>query len=154
RGEPLRHPFPAGAYGYDGAAVVENWQGPNLTAERGSTLYFLEAKATWQPRADLFLAAEYLLGTTGTSYGRWGWHGFAFLADYSVNARMHVFGRWSALDDSDWLITGIFMKAQELSCGIGYEIADGVEIRAEYRHDFSNVTPDFDSVSIHLAMSF
>ena len=30
-GRPLRPPYPSGGYGYDGAAVVENWQGPNLS---------------------------------------------------------------------------------------------------------------------------
>jgi hypothetical protein len=67
---------------------------------------------------------------------------------------MHVFARWSALDDSNWLITGIFQKCQEVSGGVGYQIFDGVELRGEYRHDFSNVTPDFDSISIHLTFPF
>lgn len=138
----------------DPAAVALNWQGPYLIAERGSTLYYLQLKATWRPRRDLMLAAEYLFGTTGTSYGRWGWHGWMLLADYAITDRTYIWGRWSALDDSDWLITGFFQKCQEVSCGIGYEIHDGVEVRVEYRHDFSNLTPDFDSVSIHLTATF
>lgn len=153
-GEPLESPYPAGAYGYDGAAVVENWQGPNFVAERGSTLYFLELKGTWRPRPDLTLGAEYLFGRTGTSYGPFGWSGWLVLADYNITDRTHIWGRYSALDDSDWLVTGIFMKASEVSCGIGHEVVDDVELRFEYRHDFSNVTPDFDSVSVHLLMSF
>jgi hypothetical protein len=150
----LRPPFPEGSYAEDGTGVVENWQGPYLYADRGSTLYFMEAKAVWKPRNDLTLSAEYLLGTTGTSYGRWGWRGWMVLADYSITDRMHVWGRYSALDDSDWLITGLFMKASEVSCGVGYEIFRDVEVRVEYRHDFSNVTPDFDSVSVHLTAAF
>src|SRR3989440_8201178 len=109
-GKPLRHPFPNEAYGYDGAAVVENWQGPNLVAERGGTLYFVDANATWRPRRDLTLALEYLLGRTGTSEGPWGWHGWMALIDYDLTDHTHLFARWSALDDSDWLITGIFQK--------------------------------------------
>lgn len=154
-GQPLRHPFPQDSYGDDGASVVENWQGPNLYAERGGTLYFVDAKATWRPRRDLTLSAQYLLGTTGTSGGgQVGWHGWLVLADYSVTDRLHIFGRWSALDDSDWLINEIYQKNQEVSGGAGYAFRDGVEVRVEYRHDFSNVTPDFDSVSIHLTMAF
>jgi hypothetical protein len=153
-GKPLRHPFPQDAYGYDPAAVVENWQGPNLVAEGGSTLYFTDLNVTWRPRPDLTLAVEYLLGRTGTSNGPWGWHGWMVLVDYELSDRTHVFARWSMLDDSDWLITGLFAKFQEVSCGVGHEIWDGVEVRIEYRHDFSNVTGDFDSVSIHLAMAF
>jgi Putative beta-barrel porin-2, OmpL-like. bbp2 len=153
-GRPLRPPFPSGGYGYDGAAVAENWQGPNLTAERRGTLYFVEAKATWRPVPDLMLAAEYLLARTDISNGSEGWHGWCVLADFDVDDRLHIFGRWSALDDSDWLVTGTFQKCQELSTGAGYQIFDGVELRGEYRHDFSNVTPDFDSVSVHLTFAF
>jgi hypothetical protein len=153
-GEELNHPFPPGAYGDDGAAVVQNWQGPNLVAERASTLYFVNVSAKWRPRHDLTLAAEYLLGTTDDDTGQWGWHGWLVLADFAVTDRMHVWGRYSALDDSDWLITGLFHKLQEASCGVGYEIREGVEVRGEYRRDWSTVTPTFDSVSIHLTMAF
>jgi hypothetical protein len=153
-GKPLRPPYPIDSYGSEGTFVVENWQGPNLVAERGSTLYFVDANMTWRVRPDLSLSLEYLWGRTGTSSGPWGWSGWMVLLDYSITDRVHIWGRYSALDDSDWIITGLFMKASEVSCGIGWEIHDGVEIRVEYRHDFSNVTPDFDSVSIHLTMAF
>jgi hypothetical protein len=153
-GKELRSPYPKGGYGGNGGEVVENWQGPNLTAESGSTLYFTELAATWRIRPDLTLSGEYLLGTTGTSYGYWGWSGVMVMADYSINDRTHVWGRYSWLDDSDWLITGIFQTCQEVDCGIGWEIVRDVELRFEYRHDFSNFTPDFDSISAHLLMSF
>lgn len=153
-GHPLREPYPDEGYGETGTSVVENWQGPNLYADRGGTLYFMEAKATWQPRSDLMLAAEYLLARTSTDEGNLGWHGWMLLADYMLTDRLHVFGRYSYLNDSDWMVTGVYQKAQEVSCGFGFEIWRDVELRAEYRHDFSNETPDFDSVSVHLAASF
>ena len=154
-GRPLRYPFEGGSYGADpAAAVVENWQGPHLTAEAGGTLYFTEVAASVHVTPDLTLSAEYLYATSGTHLGRWGWQGFLVTADDQVTDELHVFGMWSFLDDSDWLVTGIFQTCQELSCGFGYQIYDGVELRCEYRHDFSNVTDDFDSVSAHLTFTY
>lgn len=153
-GRPLPSPYPRDAYGSDSAAVVENWQGPNLTADRGGTLYFFDAKASWRMCLDFTVSAEYLVGTSGTSLGRWGWQGWMLLGDYDITDRVHVFGRWSYLDDSDWLVTGIFQRRQELSCGLGYQVCDGIEIRGEYRHDFSNATAGLDTVSVHLTFTF
>jgi hypothetical protein len=160
-GKPLRSPYGDNAYGDDDddaedsyASVVENWQGPNLTGESASTLYFGEGMLIIRPTTDLTLSAELLQGGTSSRSGRWGWSGYLVMADYQVTDPLHVYLRWSALDDSDWIITGIFQRLEEVSCGLGYEFFDGLEGRVEYRHDFSNATPDFDSVSFHLTFSF
>ncbi len=152
-GRSIRPPFNGDSYG-SSAGTIENWQGPNLEAERGGTLYFFEAKASWQVRRDLNLAGEYLIGSTSTSKGRWGWSGVMALATFDLTDRASLFARWSYLDDSNWLITGEFQRVQEVSGGIGYRITPKVEVRGEYRHDHSNVTGDTNSVSIHLAMGF
>jgi hypothetical protein len=153
-GRPLRAPYPQGAYGFDAGAVVENWQGPNFVAESDSTLYFIDARAEWRARPDLMLSAEFLYGTTRASWGGWWWQGFLLMADYDVSDRLHVYGRWSVLDDPDWLVTGIFQTRQEVSVGAGYHFPWNVEVRGEYRHDFSNATEDVDTVSIHLTVKF
>jgi hypothetical protein len=152
-GRPIHPPYPRNSYG-DGNSVIANWQGPNLMAESGGTLYFVEVKATWQVRPDLRLSAEYLQENTGTSRGNWGWYGFLVQADYDLSDRWHCFARWSYLDDNDWLVTGVFQIAQEVSGGLGYEIIDGVEVRGEYRHDFSSAEAGVDSVSIHLTFTY
>lgn len=158
RGRHMLQPF-ARAYGDDPesgaeAAVVENWEGPNFYAERGSTLYFFDASCTLRPSRDLTIVGEGLLGRTPTHRRNMGWGGFLMMANYDVTDQLHVFGRWSWLDDSRWLVTGTIQRCQELSIGAGYKLLEGLEIRGEYRHDFSSVTPDFDSVSLHVTFTY
>ncbi len=151
-GRPLRAPFKGGEYG--SSDVVENWQGPNLYAERGGTLYFMDAKAIWQPRPDLMLAAEYLVGSTSVSEASWGWWGAMALAHFDITDRLGVFARFSYLDDRDWLVSGEYQRLHEISGGVGYRINKYIEVRGEYRHDHGTVTGDSNSVSVHLAMGY
>ncbi len=125
-GKPIRHPYPQGGYGtgdndddgaYGNVTAIENWQGPNLFANRGGTLYFTDANVSWQPRTDLSLGAEGLLGTSGTSLGRWGWSGAMLTADFNLTDRLSLFARTSFLHDSDWLIYGKFEDLCEYSTG-------------------------------------
>jgi hypothetical protein len=153
-GRPLDPPYPLEGYGEHPEEVIANWQGPHLMAEQAGTLYFVDANATWRVFPDLTLAGEFLLGTTNSSSGTWGWHGWMGLARFDVTDHLHAFGRFCYLDDPDWLITGFFQTRREVSCGFGYEILDDVEIRGEYRHDFSNAYDDVDTLSIHLTLTY
>ena len=154
-GHSIQSPYAAGDYGDGGSnTLIANWQGPNLRAQAGGTLYFVEAKANWQATQDLQLAAGFLQGTTGTKLGRWGWFGFMIEADYNLTDRWRLFGQFSFLDDTNWLITGTFQRVYEYSIGTGYDICKGVEVRGEYRHDESNATGNSDTVSIHLALTY
>ncbi|HEY7118667.1 MAG TPA: outer membrane beta-barrel protein [Tepidisphaeraceae bacterium] len=139
-----------GEYAY-GRPAFANWQGPRFDAETGGTLYFLDAKAIWTPRADLTLAAEYLLGITSSSEGQFTWTGFMLLANYDITDRWRVFGRWSYLDDTDGVVTGTAQRLHELSAGLAYTLVRNVELRGEYRHDFSDKNDETDSVSVHLS---
>jgi Putative beta-barrel porin-2, OmpL-like. bbp2 len=149
-GQPLHSPFPPADYGDAGSGVFGNWQGPNLHAMSGSTLYFIEAMAVWQARPDLTLSAEFLQGSTGSSLGRWGWWGAMALINYDISDQWHLFAMYSYLDDSDWIVTGIFQRVQEVSGGVAYQICKNLELRGEVRHDASNAVGSVNSVSIHL----
>lgn len=157
-GRRMLQPFPR-AYGGDSeddaaAAVVENWEGPNFYAERGGTLYFIDGSCILRPTPDLTLAAEALFGTTRRHNVAYGWSGFLLMANYDLTDQLHVYGRWSWLDDSDWLVTGIIQRCQEMSVGAGYKLLEGLELRGEYRHDFSNALSGFDTVSLHLTFTY
>ena len=142
-------------YAYSGYEYdFGNWVGPSLEAERGGTLYFLDGTITWLPRPDLTLAAEGLFATGGSSAGRIAWGGALLLANFDITDRWRAFGRWSFLDDVDGLVTGVNGTRHELSGGVGFEVIRGLELRAEYRHDFSNVTTGLDSVSAHLTFGY
>ena len=171
-GRPLHQPYPQGSYGsgnqYGGAGpyggnqegpsvnanAIENWQGPNLYAGRAGTLYFTDANVTWHPREDLTLGTEFLLGTSGTSLGRWGWSGIMATADFNVTDRLSLFARYSYLDDSDWLIYGRFENLFEGSAGAGYKLTKDLEVRGEYRHDRGSESGNSDSVSLHVTVGF
>ena len=153
-GRHLQSPYERYGDEADPGSIVENWQGPNLYATSKGTLYFVEASAQFQPFPDLSLSAEYLLGTTGTSNQREGWQGWMVLVDYDLTDRLHLFARYSYLSDTDWIITGIFQRHQEESFGAGYHLTKWMELRAEYRHDYSNAVPGVDTVSVHLSLVF
>ena len=100
---------------YDGLSYadgVANWEGPNLTGESAGTLYFGEASFIVRPSPDWTISAECLQGGTSTRSGRWGWSGCMAQVDYQVIDPLHVFARWSLLDDSDSIITGTFHRGQ------------------------------------------
>jgi hypothetical protein len=139
------------SYSSSSDVVVGNWLGPDFEARRGGTLYFLDAKATWMPTPDFTLAAEGLFGTTGSSDGRASWGGVLLLATYDITDRWRAFGRWSFLNDAQGLVTGAAQRRHELSAGVRYQIVRNAELRAEYRHDFSDETDGIDSVSVHLS---
>ncbi len=134
--------------------ALGNWTGPNLDADRGGTLYFLDGTATWLPRPDLTLAAEGLLAANGPSAGRLAWWGALVLANYDITDRWRLFARWSFLNDIDGLVSGLAQRRHELSVGVGFEVIRGMELRGEYRHDFSNADGNLDTVSAHLTFAY
>jgi hypothetical protein len=153
-GQYIHAPYDDDNYnGLSYADGVENWEGPNLTGESAGTLYLGEASFIVRPSSDWTVSAECLQGATSSRSGRWGWSGCMVQVDYQVIDPLHVFARWSLLDDSDSIITGTFHRGQEASCGFGYEFIEGLEGRVEYRHDFSNAASGLDSVSFHLTFS-
>jgi hypothetical protein len=152
-GEPIHHPYEH-AYGGDSGTAALNWQGPNLSAERKGTLYFFETTAVWEVLSDLTLSAEFLVGTTNTQGKSQDWWGVAAQADYNLTRNLHAFGRYSYIDDHRWLITGFFQRRQEFSAGAGYRFLGHFEVRAEYRHDWSDSQEDVDSVSVHITLTW
>jgi hypothetical protein len=141
---------PGSAYYGDGAAA-ENYWGPSLDAVNGGSLYFFDLKVIWKPTREITLCGEYLFASNISSKGRFEWDGVMFLANYDINDRVRVFGRWSFLNDPDWIVTGIFQRRHEISAGVAYQFYRDIETRAEYRHDFSSAAPDQDIFSINLS---
>jgi hypothetical protein len=144
---------PDGSY-YGSDAAVENWWGPNLDAVNGGSIYFFDLKMTWRPLPPLTLCGEYLFANNTSSKGRFEWDGVMFLANYDVNDRFRVYGRWSFLNDPDWIVTGIFQRRNEISAGVAYQFYHNIETRFEYRHDFSSAVPDQDIFSVNLSFGF
>jgi hypothetical protein len=143
----------SGSY-YESGNAVENWWGPSLDAVNGGSLYFFDAKAIWHPRPELTLCGEYLYANNFSSKGRYEWDGVMFLGNYDINDRFRVFGRWSFLNDPQWIVTANIQRRHEISAGLAYQFYHQVETRVEYRHDFSTSLPGQDIVSINLSFGF
>lgn len=139
---------------YNRSYALANWTGPDLEADRGGTLYFLDGTATWLPRPDLTLAAEGLLAAGGPSAGRLAWWGVLVLGNYDITDRWRLFARWSFLNDIDGMVSGIVQRRHEISAGVGFQVIRGTELRGEYRHDFSDADGNLDTVSVHLTFAY
>jgi hypothetical protein len=153
-GQPIRQPYPRGGYGSGVGELISNWQGPNLFAERGGTLYFVDANATWQVRPDLSLSAEVLWAKTLNWEDPNSWCGAQALINFNVTDQLAVYGRVSFLNDPHWLVTGARQRVYESSWGVTYRIYDKFEWRAEYRHDHSTAFGDVNSASIDMTIGF
>jgi len=145
-----------GTYGgaYGGLSAIENWLGPNLVSERGGVIYFVDGNVVWKPREDLTLAGEALSGTTRGAESATGWQGLLALASVDLTDQWRVFGRWSFLNDSSGIITGAAQRRHELSAGLACQMTHNLELRGEYRHDFSNPQGDSDTVSVHFSLGY
>jgi len=136
------------------SSILENWNGPDFYAERGGTLYFIDAKFTWLATAALTVEGEGLLALNGPSGGTLGWGGLLLLANYDLTDRWRIFARWSFLDDNQGIVTGVAQHRHEISGGAAFELYRGLELRAEYRHDFSDETGDLDALSAHVTFAY
>jgi hypothetical protein len=131
-----------------------NWPGPSLDGVPGGTLYLLDVRGTWSVTTNLTLGAEYLYAANSASPHGLGWTGFLIQGNYTIDEHWRTFARWSYLNDSGSLVTGDTGLHQELSGGIAYMVDPDLhlEIRAEYRHDFTSYGDHDDVVSIHLSL--
>ena len=135
-------------YGSSLPELTNAWWGPNFKSAQTGQLYFLDLQAQWKPRVDLTLVGEFLLGASNAESENEFWDGVMVLADYDIDDHLHVFGQYSFLNDANGEVTGLDQQLQEVSTGVGYHVNQHLELRAEYRHDFSSETEDIDSVSM------
>jgi hypothetical protein len=117
-------------------------------APNGKTHIF-DSYATWQvtPKLSLTLEADYLIQRkwVNTSPGQSSaasdvWGGAAY-AKYQLTPRTYVAGRTEYLNDHGGLFTGItsYIEAlKEVTATYDFQVADGFDMRWEYRRDISN----------------
>lgn len=71
--------------------------------------------------------------------GRAAWSGIAGYVNYKFNDQWRTSLRGEVFDDQDGFRTGIRQNWREVTLTVAYVPLKNVEIRAETRHDFSNV---------------
>jgi hypothetical protein len=131
-----------------------NWVGPQILASPQGILYLLDTNATWHLATDLALQAEFLYAANSASPRDFGWAGFLVQGNYALTENWRVFARWSYLDDVVGLITSDPSIHNELSAGLAYSLNRHLEVRGEYRHDFSTDYGNDDIYSIDLTFGF
>lgn len=72
-------------------------------------------------------------------YGKAVWQGFAGYLNYQFKEKWRTSVRGEIFDDSNGYRTGVVQVWEEATLTIGYQILNNFELRAEARHDFSNV---------------
>jgi hypothetical protein len=135
-------------------APALNWVGPQILASPQGILYLLDANVTWNVATDLSLAAEFVYAANSASPHDIGWTGFLVQGNYTLTENWRLFARWSYLDDAVGLITSDPAVHNELSAGVAYSLNRHLEVRAEYRHDFSTDYGADDLYSIDLTFGF
>jgi Putative beta-barrel porin-2, OmpL-like. bbp2 len=131
-----------------------NWMGPQILAPSSGILYLLDANATWNLATDLSLAAEFVYAANSSSPHDLGWTGFLVQGNYTLTENWRVFARWSYLDDAVGLITSDQAVHNEISGGVAWSLNRHLEVRAEYRHDFSTDYGADDLYTIDLTFGF
>ncbi len=114
-------------------------------APNGKTNIF-DSYATWQTTAKLSLALEgdyeiVRLGALGQSAAPSDAWGGAAYAKYQFTPRTYLAGRTEYLSDTGGLFTGITSYTEalkEVTATYDFQVADGFDMRWEYRRDFSN----------------
>lgn len=134
--------------------AVTNWYGPEMAGNNSDKAYFVLVEGAWQVTPTLLWEAQYVYGTTESPMGRQQWMGAMTLVDVDLNDRMHVFTRFSYLDDRDGFITGAPDTRYEVAVGAGIHIERMVELRFEYRHEFVESAGDLDIAEVHVTFGF
>ncbi len=114
-------------------------------APNGKTNIF-DSYVAWQttPKLSLVLEGDYeivRLGAPGQSSAPSDVWGGAAYAKYQITPRTYLAGRTEYLDDNGGLFTGItsYIEAlKEVTATYDFQVADGFDMRWEYRRDFSN----------------
>ncbi|MES2218679.1 MAG: outer membrane beta-barrel protein [Pseudomonadota bacterium] len=93
----------------------------------------------------LSFAANYDYGWQNTAalpngnLARAGWQGIAGYANYKVNDTWQGSLRGEVFNDRNGYVTGVRQNWREVTLSVGYTPIKNLEVRAETRHDFSDV---------------
>lgn len=126
--------------------AVTNWYGPEFDNDNHDKLFLINSQVTWAVTCKLKLLAEHLYVRTTSPGGVIQWGGAAVIANYDCNERFRVYAQWSLLDDPNGFVTETPQQAQEFNVGFAYYLHPRVELRLDYRHDFSHRSQNVDAV--------
>lgn len=146
------------------AVSVQGISGREAGTTAQGTRNLIDVVVTLQATEDLTFTVNGDYGTqqSGTATGaKAKWDGIAVYADYRIGDLWHVALRSEFFNDQDGFRTGIDQKLKEATLTLGYQPEQHVEVRAEYRHDWSNedafdngTSDDQDTVALEVIFKF
>ena len=83
--------------------------------------------------------------------GRAAWSGIAGYANYKFNDKWRTSLRGEIFDDKNGFRTGVRQNWREATLTVGYAPIKNLEVRAETRHDFSNVNSFVSSTGVSVS---
>ena len=117
---------------------IENYTGgPEQTNTNTGFRNLSDTVATYTVNKQVSLAGNFDYGKDGATNQTW-WGGAGYLR-YQVNDVVAITPRFEYLNDKDGFMTGTSQKPMEGTVTFEFKHKDGVVLRAEYRHDFSDV---------------
>ena len=127
------------------------------TAESGPTgkRYLIDIFATWSATEKLNFATNIDYGTQNKAelptnlIGRAIWQGIGGYVQYKWNEKWYTSVRGEIFADTDGYRTGVKQNWREITLSLGYSPIKHLLLRAETRHDFSNVGAFLDKNNIN-----
>ncbi|MGE3319181.1 MAG: outer membrane beta-barrel protein [Candidatus Berkiella sp.] len=135
------------AQGYSGTERVVSRTSVGPTGLRN----LIDLIASYNVSDQLTIAANYdygsqenVLSSDASSISTVTWQGLAGYVNYKFNDMWRLAGRAEVFDDTDGYRTGIEQNIKELTLTLGFSPVKNLEIRAETRRDFANVSSFVD----------
>lgn len=120
--------------------IIENVMfGPEQSGTNDGWKKMSDTIVSYAATEQLSLAFNYDHGQDTIADEKVSWHGVAGYLKYQPNAWFALSPRVEYYDDADGFTTGTVQKLKEVTLTTEFKHKDGVLMRVEYRHDFSNV---------------
>jgi hypothetical protein len=121
--------------------LTENYTGgPEQNNDNADWRHLSDTIATYTVNKQVSLAGNYDYGQDHLSGAKVKWQGVAGYLKYQANDWFALSPRVEYFDDPEGFTTGIAQKAKEGTVTAEFKHKDGVVMRLEYRHDWSDIT--------------
>ncbi len=119
---------------------VTGYYGPETSVSGSDNRGLVDVLATIKPMGNLAVVINYDRGSQkDTAVGNSLWQGYAVYANLGIGDKHAVTLRGEVFDDQDGFKTGFVQTLRELTATVSCKMVDSLELRAEVRHDESNL---------------
>ena len=121
-------------------SIIGNYTGgPEQTDDNDDWRHLVDAVVTYTATPQVSVMANYDYARDKVGGADVTWQGVAGYLKYQANDMFALVPRVEYFDDKDGFSTGVVQKVKEATITAELKHKDGVMMRIEYRHDFSDV---------------